>query len=431
MRRHITYRVLGCLLLLLVMGSCQDAQKSKGKINWGVSLDHTKSTPYGSAIAYETLPHYFPSARRESLTRWFRYTSIDNRMYASEDSANLLVLLGLDYYITDEEWVSLLKFVKDGNELFLLSSNLDAHLMKALQCGKVSGGRETYPLSEYNDGSASQKALRLLSDTSKAYGYYGRTITSYFEPHEHFDKDTLEDESGERTNVYEQRVLEASIDTTPTILGTAHRRPDFLRYRLGRGHITLHAAPLVLSNYFLLQKGNRAYLDSIWHSFPNNISVVYWNEYYRRTTQSSNLSVLLKYPATRWALIIAALTLLLYVLFGLKRLQRVVPLVPPVENASVSFVETVGRLYFNKGVHANLAEKMIQHFLEWVRTYYYLDTSQLNEAFILQLAAKSGKPEEEVAALIDRIHNVRLGIAVTPEYLYELHRSIQSFYKAH
>ena len=237
-------------------------------------------------------------------------------------------------------------------------------------------------------------------------------------------------EEDDKTDVYEARMLNASVDTPADILGITESQPDFIRYRVGNGHITLHAAPLVLSNYFLLQPANRAYLDAIWHSFPSNISVVYWNEYFKRSTEKSSMSVLLKYPATRWALIIAAFTLLLYVLFGLKRLQRIVPVIPPVENASVSFVETVGRLYFNKGAHANLAEKMVQHFLEWVRSYYYLDTSQINEAFARQLAAKSGKPDAEVAGLIDRIHDLRLGsVIVTPEYLYELHRSIQSFYK--
>jgi hypothetical protein len=111
-------------------------------------------------------------------------------------------------------------------------------------------------------------------------------------------------------------------------------------------------------------------------------------------------------------------------------MQRIVPVIPPVQNASVSFVETVGQLYFNKGAHANLAEKMVQHFLEWVRTHYYLDTAQLNDIFIKQLAAKSGKPEGEIGRLVNQIHEIRLGtVEVTPEYLYELYRSIQSFYK--
>jgi hypothetical protein len=429
MRRRATYRPAAWLLLLL-LASCT-LHKEAG-IDWSVTLDHEQTTPYGSSIAYKTMQQYFPAARREPLTRWFRYTSVDERMHGGPDSAALLVMLGLDYYVTEEEWLGVLQFAGAGNEVFLLSSSLDYNVLRSLGCQKIGGGNEEYPLSRYNDGSDAEHALRLMPDTTRAYGFTGRSIGSYFKLQPPAGPDTVfKDKIGETSEPDPDDLkLVPAIDTTAQVLGLTAGKPDFIRYRVGDGHISLHAAPLVLSNYFLLQPGNREYLDAIWHSLPANISVVYWNEYYKRTTEKSNMNVLLKYPATRWALIIAVCTLLLYVLFGLKRIQRIVPILPPVENASVSFVETVGRLYFNKGDHANLAGKMTQHFLEWVRSHYYLDTSELNEAFARRLAAKSGKPEAEVNALLNRIHELRLGaVDVTPEYLYELYRSIQSFYK--
>jgi hypothetical protein len=219
------------------------------------------------------------------------------------------------------------------------------------------------------------------------------------------------------------------IEQPAKALGTARGRPDFLRWRVGKGHITLHAAPLVLSNYFLLQSGNRAYLDAVWQSFPANVSAVYWNEYFRRREGRTSFSVLLHYPATRRALLLALLALLLYVLFNMKRRQRIVPVLEQPENTSVVFAETVGRLYFNKGNHANLAGKMVQHFLEYVRSHYYLDTSQMNEEFVRQLAAKSGRPEAEAAALVARIHELRLGAAVSAEYLYQLYHELEKFYR--
>lgn len=425
MRRLCTY-LLWAALLSVLGASCRKADSAKSPIDWSVTLDHQKKTPYGASIAYAMLPHYFPGAKEELVSQWFRYTSIDEHMYGGVDSSSLLVLLGLNCYLTDEEWVSLLKFAKAGNEVFLLSSNLDVHIARALQLDKISSGSEEYPLSRYNDGSYSMNALRLTSDTTVSYGYRGRPLSAYFQLHEPQNADSLEDHK--EADAFTRQTLEASIDTAADILGTAHRAPDFLRYKIGQGHLTLHAAPLVFSNYFLLQKGSRSYLDAVWHSFPANISKVYWNEYFKRNAEGSSLGVLLKYPATRWAFIIVLCTLLLYVLFSMKRLQRIVPVVPPVQNASVSFIETVGKLYFNKGNHENLAEKMIQHFLEWVRSNYYLDTTQLNDAFIQQLANKSGKPLDEVETLIARIHDVRLGMEVSSEYLYQLHNSIQSFY---
>ena len=104
----------------------------------------------------------------------------------------------------------------------------------------------------------------------------------------------------------------------------------------------------------------------------------------------------------------------------------------PLKNESVSFIETVGRLYFNKGNNTNLAEKIIQQYLEWVRLHYYLNTNLLSTEFIKQLAHKSGQPEYVVTELVYMITEIRMG-SVKPDdaYLYQLYRTIQQFYKNH
>jgi hypothetical protein len=140
--------------------------------------------------------------------------------------------------------------------------------------------------------------------------------------------------------------------------------------------------------------------------------------------------VLWRFPSTRYALLLALLAMITYVLFEGKRKQRIIPVIPPLKNDSVSFVETVGRLYFNKGNHTNLSEKMVQQFLEWVRTHYFLNTNLLNEQFINQLIIKSGQPEAKVRMLMDMIHEIKMGTAPTDDaYLYQLYTTIQQFYK--
>ena len=103
---------------------------------------------------------------------------------------------------------------------------------------------------------------------------------------------------------------------------------------------------------------------------------------------------------------------------------------PPLKNDSVSFVETVGRLYYNKGDHTNLSEKMVQQFLEWVRAHYFLNTNLLNEAFINQLSIKSGQPEAKVRGLVEIINEIKSRSVKTDDaYLYQLYTTIQQFYK--
>lgn len=426
--RHILLLLTACLLLT----SCKVRRKDRSI--WTVTLNKEDKLPYGTYLARQSLPYYFPDASIEDLSANFRYTSMDDNMLWQSDGASLLVLSGLNFYVSDDEWTRLKSFVSEGNELFIISSNIDQKIAEALNFTKY-GGAEEYPLNEYNEGKEHENILQLSSDSNKAYRYRGRSIGGYFSianditsVNSSLDSAVLAatDEAGDPLET------DVNIDVfmKPDILGTHKTNgPNFVRYQFGAGHITLHAAPLTLSNYFLLQPGNRSYLDGIWHSFPDHISKVYWNEYFKRSTEAADMSVLMRYPATRWALLLAIGTLLIYVLFGLKRKQSIIPVLPLVENASVSFVETIGRLYHNKGNHANLAEKMIQHFLEWVRNHYYLDTSQINDTFARQLVLKSGKTEAEVTALITQIHHIRLQeAAVTPDYLYDLYYRIQSFY---
>jgi hypothetical protein len=444
MRRIAAYRLLVILTLLSGMSGCRKPTEEE-RIDWSVNLDHTKKTPYGTALAYESFVDYYPKAKRESLTKYFRYTGLDEPENTYADSMHMIVLLGLDFRLTEAEWLKLLRFVRNGNEVFLLTASIDKKIGRDLKLREHHEGRESERLNDWNTGEFSERALSLAPDTAAKYGFTGRYINGWFEtgytdtskaamagdPESGGPADDPENAADQPTSfeAAEGNLLRASIDTQANVLGYSKSGPDFIRYRIGGGHLTLHAAPLALSNYFLLQPENRPYLDGIWHSFPANISRVYWNEFFMRKAERSSLSGLLKFPAMRYALLIAAITLLLYVLFGLKRRQRIVPVIPPLENASVSFVETVGQLYFNKGNHLNLAEKMVQHFLEWVRSKYYLDTSKLDPTFVAQLSMKSGKPHQEVEELINIIHQLRIGShAGTPEFLHQLYRRIQSFY---
>ncbi|PZF71954.1 hypothetical protein DN068_15710 [Taibaiella soli] len=411
----------------------------KKKTSWNVTLRKEDKIPYGSYIAYNSLPYYFPSARIEAVSNAFRYENIDGKMVYHDDSAAMVVLNGLSFYATDNEVDNLIHFAREGNELFLICSTLDSKLAERLGCEKDDGeSDEEMPLSPFNPGKKNIAALKMMGDTNKTYGMNGRSLQGFFVlPQEDTSHSNTSEITGADTAVdyIERNPVVVNSDesddaTKPDILSRGPKGPNLIRYRIGRGHITLLGTPLALSNYFLLQKDNRIYADQIWHSFPANISTIYWNDYFKRRIQPASFWALFDHPATSAALYIALITLLLYVLFEGKRRQAIIPIVPKLQNSSVSFVETVGRLYYNKGNHRNLAEKMVQHYLEWVRTHYYLNTNQVNEIFIQQLTIKSGLPEMVVREMIRLVHEVRIdNVAIDEAYLYHLHNTIQQFYK--
>jgi hypothetical protein len=399
---------------------------SKDAKKWAITLDPNDKNPYGTYLANESIRFYFRDAVFEPLPKDFHYGSMDNSMKQNESGASLIVFAGLDFKLSDEEWVALKDFVRNGNEVVIFCSTLDKKVEKDLSCVKQLGNEEgSIFLTEQPDLN-NKNVLSLAAKPSLRYGYNGRSLKGFFIIEK--DSSDVYNEGAENKS----RGDEDEIFSSPDTLGYANSEPDFIRYKLGNGHITLHGAPLVLSNYFLLQPGNIDYFTSIWQTLPQNITKIYTHNYYKRNGSGSSLSVLLKYPATRWALILALVALLLYVLFEGKRRQRIIPIIAPLKNDSVSFVETVGRLYYNKGDHRNLANKMSQQFLEWVRLHYFLNTNLLNEEFISQLTTKSGQPAATVLGLVEMICELKLEkVQIDDAYLYQLYNLIQQFYKNH
>lgn len=461
---------LGFLLLLL--GACTG--KRTYRPNWTPTLGHGDKNPYGTYLAFQSLKYCFPDAEVKPLSRWYRYNSMNESMQYGSTGTSLMVLNGFQFYLSEDELEYLLRYVTAGNEVLLFCNNLDHKLEKKLGCNHQSVSSEEVPLTALYDGKENRNALWKITDSTTRYGFQGRYLKSYFYldnsrqevvvPEDAIDSllenadsaalqatdtatgeeddnvpivyDTTVTEEGGTETTYDSEVEEPAAEeyssgvSTVEVLGMTQSGPNFIRYRIGSGHLTLHAAPLVLSNYFLVQGRNRDYLTYIWKTLPEDISTIYWHDYYKRNAESSDLGVMLRFSPTRWALLLALVTLLLFILFEAKRRQRIIPIVPPLENSSVSFVETVGRLYYNKGNHMNLAEKMVQHFLEYVRSNYFLNTNQIDDHFIYQLSVKSGQPEALVRSTVEMIHEVRMrSVAVDESYLYHLHNTLQNFYK--
>ena len=416
MNQRIKYCVLG-LLIILLSGCYNPLQK---KTLWRITLDKKDKKPYGSYLAFESLKYLFPNSDIIPLSSSFRYTAIDEKMMDTRKGRSVFIALGLDFYISEPEIKKLISFAKQGNEVLILSRSLDDKLKKKFNCTIVNNGFEEIPLTRKYDGSVFKKCLSINDITGEQFGYQGRSILAYF-------KLKPVDSTSKKS---EQNKAENLIVNISDTLGFSNEHPNFIRYNVGEGHIMLHSAPLVMSNYFLLQPRNRFYFEKIWSQLPDNISRIYWNNYFKRNITTSDLGVLLKYPATRWAFIIAVISLIMYVLFEGKRKQKIIPVITPLENSSVSFVETVGRLYFNKGNHTNLGEKMVQHFLEWVRANYFISTSQPDEQFAKQLMIKSGLPENVVKSLVEMIREIQSERKQLDEAdLYHLHHTIQRFYQ--
>jgi hypothetical protein len=227
--------------------------------------------------------------------------------------------------------------------------------------------------------------------------------------------------------------------TSTTILGKMEMPdgevfPNFVRVKFGKGTIFLHNQPEVFSNNAMLYESNSAdYAAHILGYIPQDKPLVWFvqGQTYNigRPINETPLSVIFRYPALRMTWLLFIYGMLLYLLFNAKRHQRVVPVLKPLKNTTVEFVQTIGNLYFQEGSTSNILGKKIIYFLDRVRLKYYLDTSRLDDNFAVKLQSKSGKDKELIDAILTSIRDFQKLRTAIPVDLINLNNLIEEFWK--
>lgn len=307
-------------------------------------------------------------------------------------------------------------YVKAGNDLFISADYVDSRLLENLNCNTERMGE----IADETKGVMHETGVSMyFGDNFKAvtYGYYYYPFLNAL--------------SGYDTSF--ARVLGVNEINTP----------NYIILFAGRGRIYLHVAPRIFSNYFLLTGDNYKYFENVISYLRSDPKNIYWDEYYKNTTSGrrknngsrdqgdnfSSLNVINQHPPLLWAFWLAIAGLLLFVLFNLKRTQRVIKIIKPNANTTVTFTETVGRLYLQEKDNRHIAEKMITYFYEYIRNKYFIGTAVINNEFINSLAGKSGVSREKTSQLFSLIERIQSEEDVEDADLLQLNSDIENFIK--
>ena len=230
-----------------------------------------------------------------------------------------------------------------------------------------------------------------------------------------------------------------SADTaTTTLLGTQKLEngkiyPNFLKIKYGKGFVYIHNQPQVFTNVALLDSMSSAeYIAQMMALIPKDKPIVWFVAGQSINTDvpvtDTSLSVVFRYPALRAVWLIVIYGLLVYILFNAKRMQRIVPVIKPLRNTSIEFVQTIANLYFLHGDMTNIVHKKIIYFLDRVRTQYHLDTSKTDSLFTDKLKNKSGKDSATVEALVEFINKFNQKQTATKADLLHLNKLVEDFW---
>ncbi|HEY4326306.1 MAG TPA: DUF4350 domain-containing protein [Mucilaginibacter sp.] len=388
MRSLKIFWIIGGSLLLIYIVARLNRPKT---VDWTESFSSKEKTPFGTYVLFDRLKDLFPGAQIKPYRRPVYDVVTDDSVKA----ASYIIVCG-EIELSKTDYDQLIAYIKKGNNVFIAAQDFGKLLGKNLDVSTVYDFRTDH----------SSTPLNFLSH--------------YLDPKKHFSVDKW------AGNYYFSK-----FDTLKSIvLGeNVNHKANFIKYNFGKGSLYLTANPKLFTNYSLLKPQGAAYAATSL-SFIKDTRQVIWDEYYTQGGggAQSPMRVFLSNPALQWAYYVAIFSLLIFVLFEIKRRQRIIPVIEPLSNSTLEFVNVVGQVYYEKRNNANIANKKILYLLEHLRDEYQLKTNKLDEEFIESLIAKLDINKAFAHEFVDYIKYIANQHAVTDRELIELNKMIEKLY---
>ncbi len=383
------------IIVLIVCAYLYAEYKRPPVIDWSPTLSYTDKIPYGTFIVYNQLKELFKE--KPELLRIPVYDKVNN----SKDSGEVYILVAGEISTTGTDEKELLNYISRGNTVLMAAESFSKSLQDTLDFKMKS--------VFYTDMDKDSVSLMLVNPNfgnQVSYQMQKHTVDGYFSE---FDS------------------------AKTTVLGMNNRdKINFISFDIGKGHLLLHAAPMVFTNYFMLTGNNSRYIEQALSYLPKGATAVYWDEYYKigRGGPTTPLRVILSKPPLKAAYFLSLASIILFIIFQSKRTQRIIPIQEKQRNATMDFVETVSRVYYNQQNHRNIALKKVTYLLDNIRSRYGIQTQNLDAAFVQRLALKSGVPHEQLKEMVSMVHRVRSNETVLAPELMHLSRLIDEFNKS-
>lgn len=407
MKRSLLYIGIGVFLgaLVLVMYS-RKGRKFDGRI----TFKQTDKIPYGTFTAYAMLQKEFPastvSVNKYAPSEW-KDINVD-----SPGQALIIVNSYFDPSETDLDYLT--GFAQKGNTVLISSLGMNSMARKFFGIEQKKNIDEPNRSFEVRSLSLDDSLAVILDSNifSRPYQFSYPGIP------------------------YDNPFREIAEMYTYPLGYTIDSVPNLLAIETHSGTILLHSAPITFTNFFLLYQNNYAYYRSILGLIPSTTKKICWDEYFLYNSAGGSkedgkglLSVIFQYPSFKYAFWAALLLLGIYMITEVKRKQRMVEPHPKPVNDSLNFVSTISNLYYDKGDHHNLAEKLTYLFLDYVRTRYKIPTNELNGAFDKLLSLRSSVPIAEIEQLTEFVKFVQFERTITGKQLMDYHILLENFYK--
>lgn len=382
---------------------------------WDYSFKEYSKQPYGTKVFHSQLERFFPNqliekVPKEQFYNYFEYivgidsldidALFDYQAYDTEDSIEDFIYphnflsISRHFYGTHYAINSLVSHAAQGGNAQIYAFDFNPFLLERL--GLTLNGNSIISIPR------SREIDSIYTSTGEHFTIRKATESNFFETYSRYSEVLIKNEDGEALGV---------------------------KVPIGFGSISVFVVPHLFTNYDLLNY-DRGLAEHLLNQLP--IEDTYWSvdlNYYGNEKKKSLLSFVHSYSTLTWAYYLLIFSALAFLLFQIQRKQRIIPVVSPPENLSLSFLRTISDLHQSKKDHRSMLQKKMNFMLTNIQARYHLSTTDINDYFIEQLVKRSNKKEKEVVKLFKYYHKLMKSDHIDDKEFTEMCRLFQLFKK--
>ena len=388
MKRSNIKFIIPLILTLIILTIIKIVEPEE--VDWTKSFAKKDKIPYGGYIIYDISPELFPG-NDVTLKELPIYNILKDNYYVNTNYIFINSYFSPDRLDTEY----LLSYAADGNDIFISAFGIYGDLADSLKI-------KTYD-EFFSEDSAELKFTLPEVKSEKGYSYFKGNFKNYFSE---FDTALVQ------------------------VLGKNESgNTNFIRIKYGEGNFFLNTVPLAFTNYHLLNSKHNEYVYKALSHLP--VQQTFWDDYYKDGNKytASSLKFIMSQQSLKWAYFIILVSVVLFIFFYGRRRQRIIPVIPPLTNTTVEFIETVGNLYYQQKDYKNIAEKKISFFLDYIRNKYFIKTSSFDEETIQKIADKSSLSISKIKSILREIEKINHTQKITEEDLVNINYQIEKFYE--
>lgn len=404
-------------------------------INWQVNLRPGGTDPYDTQVLHRLLQKV-----RNDQTFYSINDSLEIRLKDSSEVVDNYVYIGEEQYVDSAEIVAIKQFLNDGNKVFVFVPGNSNPLLREL----IRSSNQDFYLTEdqYDSHELISAHIYETSDTNtiasiddirapySLYRDFKKTYYSYY-----YFLDSL-------MSIDSTRMETIGVYRRPNDIGGEEMEyPEYIRFKYGKGDLYFHCNPIRFTNYYCLNDTLLPYIEKvfdqlgpgkvIWdeesRNYENN-----WDEQSPQLPSEGPLEFILSEPSLSraWYLLIAGV--ILYLAFGAKRKQRVIPVTENMENTSIEYAETIAQLFMKQKDHSKLVKLKVELFKSYLRERLKMSvpvhSEKWDETFVSTLVQRSGIRNELISTLVSQCKKYEAPENVQTENMLEFHNNLEEFY---